>query len=251
LQASDRSGSGIASVNYRINDGEIKSVSKNGHPRIDTEGISNKLEYWSIDNTGNVEEHNVISNLKLDKTPPVFSDWVQQPADLTQNHQGIFRVKVQITDSGGSGISGTPLLDYRIGTNISYRDEAMISDGGSGWYFDITFDWGTYAGKMLYYDVQASDAVGNISTSEQRVELIDSSGPPDYVMSVLESEITANAGEAVTYTITLEGENAFESSVTLFPIKLPENAEGTLEPGIVMLSAEEPLAAVQLALTLS
>jgi len=61
-------------IYYRINDGVEKSVSGDGHPEIDTEGDDNKLEYWSVDELGNEEEHNILSSIKLDKTPPVTVD---------------------------------------------------------------------------------------------------------------------------------------------------------------------------------
>ena len=249
LESDDGAGSGVASINYSINDGGIKSVSADGHPLINSEG-NNELEYWSVDSAGNEEEHNIISNISLDKTPPSFSDWVQTPVNLTQNHQGVFRVRARITDPGGSGVSGTPSLDYRIGTNISYRGEAMLNDGSDGWYFDVTADWSAYAGKTLYCQMYASDAAGNTSTSLEYPELIDSSGPPDYVISATETEITATDDGLVTYLISLEGENGFESNVTLFPVNLPSDVDGALDPGIVALSPAKPQTTCQMTLTL-
>lgn len=62
--------SGVNETYYSINEGPIKSVGTNGHPLITAEGTNNKLEYWSVDNIGNQEEHHTLTDIKLDKTKP-------------------------------------------------------------------------------------------------------------------------------------------------------------------------------------
>ena len=42
-------------IYYRTNDGSVRTVKANGQPRITTEGLSNTLEYWSVDGSG-IEE---------------------------------------------------------------------------------------------------------------------------------------------------------------------------------------------------
>jgi len=72
LTATD-AGSGIKDTYYKINDGPIQSVTENGQPTITEESNNNKIEFWSVDTTGNEEMHQVIENIKLDKTPSVTS----------------------------------------------------------------------------------------------------------------------------------------------------------------------------------
>ncbi|MEM2780263.1 MAG: FG-GAP-like repeat-containing protein [Candidatus Bathyarchaeia archaeon] len=72
LTASDNFGG--TETFYRINSNVVKNVNLDGQPLITTEGW-NTLEFWSVDEAGNVEAHNFLSGIKLDKTPPkiVFS----------------------------------------------------------------------------------------------------------------------------------------------------------------------------------
>ncbi len=70
LKATDIHNS-ILETFYRINDGQLKKVSVDGQPQITLDGSNNKLEFWSVDILGNDEIHKTISNIKLDKTPPV------------------------------------------------------------------------------------------------------------------------------------------------------------------------------------
>ena len=62
--------SGVSETYYRINNRAVKAVSRDGQPRISTEGANNTLEYWSVDYAGNVEPHKILAGIKLDKTPP-------------------------------------------------------------------------------------------------------------------------------------------------------------------------------------
>jgi len=65
--------SGIKETYYKINGGEEKNVSANGQPFITQESPNNTLEYWSVDNVGINESHNVLTGIKLDKTAPLGS----------------------------------------------------------------------------------------------------------------------------------------------------------------------------------
>ena len=55
--------SGVAETYYKINDGPTRKVSIDGQPVITTETSQNKLEYWSVDNAGNEEEHKFLTAL--------------------------------------------------------------------------------------------------------------------------------------------------------------------------------------------
>ena len=55
--------SGVAETYYKINDGPTRKVNIDGQPVITTETPHNKLEYWSVDNAGNEEEHKFLTAL--------------------------------------------------------------------------------------------------------------------------------------------------------------------------------------------
>ncbi|MBD3182410.1 PEGA domain-containing protein, partial [Candidatus Poribacteria bacterium] len=79
LSADDGSGVGLAKIAYVLNSGNIQEFEINGQRSISVNIISdsstNSIEYWSIDALGNEESHQTLSNIKLDKTPPVFANW--------------------------------------------------------------------------------------------------------------------------------------------------------------------------------
>ncbi|MEE9150730.1 MAG: winged helix-turn-helix transcriptional regulator, partial [Thermoplasmata archaeon] len=62
--------SGLNDTFYRINNGDVKSIISDGQPLITTEGENNTLDYWSVDVAGNIEEHNFVYRIKLNKTYP-------------------------------------------------------------------------------------------------------------------------------------------------------------------------------------
>ena len=52
---------------------------------IDYEDDDNKVEYWAVDTAGNEEAHIIIDNIKLDKTKPDVSIWLDPELDLYDN----------------------------------------------------------------------------------------------------------------------------------------------------------------------
>jgi PKD repeat protein len=71
--------SGVAEIYYKINDGPTQTVTANGQPLINSEGI-NKLEYWSEDNAGNQETpHKTINNIILGSSQQTTSPTSTQP----------------------------------------------------------------------------------------------------------------------------------------------------------------------------
>ena len=67
---------GATDIYYKINDGSILSVNKDGQPRITTPGGNNTLEYWSVDNAG-IEEtpHKMLTGIGLNETSPANSSF--------------------------------------------------------------------------------------------------------------------------------------------------------------------------------
>ncbi len=181
LTSGDGNGIGVASVSYRLNFGQIQEVPLNGRVsvpvNISTEGPDSILEYWSVDKLGNEGTHQTLTAIKMDKTAPVFSGWQQDPADLTEDTVGRFRVSVQVTDEGGSGLEGkTPQIDYHIGTETQYDGYENMT--GGSWFFDIPEPpdtWNSHQGERVHYKTRIEDIAGNVTEIlEERLELIDS-----------------------------------------------------------------------------
>lgn len=184
LKANDGDGIGILSTIYKINYGKERNLLLEGQPKIDHEGI-NVLEYWSVDRLGNAEEHKVLSDIKLDKTPPVFLDWSREPQSLPDEYKGSFRIKVRVIDEI-SGLEGkNPQIDFHIGSISSYSGYTNMNKDDNGfWYYDIPEPgngWSLYKNESIYYKIRCEDIAGNISESAERQELIGSMKMPPVV----------------------------------------------------------------------
>ena len=122
-----------------------------------------------MDKLGNVGTHKTLTNIKLDKTAPVFSDWQQDPEDLTEDTVGRFRVSVQVTDEGGSGLAGKiPQIDYHIGTETQYDGYENMT--GGSWLFDISEPlntWDAHQDQRVHYKVRVEDIAGNVTETVQ------------------------------------------------------------------------------------
>ncbi|UCF07197.1 MAG: right-handed parallel beta-helix repeat-containing protein, partial [Thermoplasmata archaeon] len=114
LTASDAT-SGVNDTFYRINSGDIYSLSLNGQPAINTEGANNTLEFWSVDMAGNTEEHQLLWNIKLNKTYP----------DLTVSSEDISFSKPRLIDGSDAFIN---VSIHNIG-NLSAQAQVMFYDG--------------------------------------------------------------------------------------------------------------------------
>ena len=183
LSASDGDGIGVSGIYYRINYGAKKDLRRDGQPKITEQG-KNILEYWSVDRLDNEEEHQVLNDILLDKTPPTFSDWYKEPQVLSKDYSGKFRLYVKVSDEI-SGLEGKiPQIDYHIGTETNYDGYENMIKSDDLWYFDIpepTGGWSKYINKSLYYKVRCQDVAGNIGESPEQQELIGSNKVPPIV----------------------------------------------------------------------
>jgi len=218
LSADDGDGTGVAAVEYRLNYGQNKNIMWEGQPEITKDGI-NTLEYWSVDRLGNEEPHKVLSEVKLDKTAPTFSNWTKEPASLVEGTTGPLRVSVRIDDEGWSKFTGdTSQFDYHIGTDTAYDGYADMSEVGNNvWYYDIPEPpegWDHYGGKAIYYRAVCQDIAGNVGQSAERQEIIGSSKAPPTVRvtsvirgwekGVLAIEIDASDTDGAVENVQLE-----------------------------------------------
>jgi WD40 repeat protein len=158
LKGDDGDGSGIASLNYILNDGSEKNVLIDGQPEINEQG-ENVLEYWSTDVAGNEEEHKLLPSIKLDRIAPLFGTWVAEQKDSVLN------VEISVTDAD-SGLEDAPQLDYHIGLNtryLGYRDMKKLEGNRWGYDIDISENMPEALGETVFLRVSAKDGVGNLS----------------------------------------------------------------------------------------
>ncbi len=183
LTASDGDGIGVSGTYYRINYGNRKDIRRDGQPKITEQG-KNILEYWSVDRLDNEEEHQILNDILLDKTPPTFSGWNKEPQVLSKDYSGKFRLYVKVEDDI-SGLDGKiPQIDYHIGTESSYDGYEDMVRSNDVWYFDIpepSGGWNKYINKSLYYKIRCQDVAGNIGESPEQQELIGSNKVPPVV----------------------------------------------------------------------
>jgi WD40 repeat protein len=183
LSASDGDGIGLSSLSYKINYGAKKDLKRDSQPKITDQGV-NTLEYWAVDKLDNEEEHKILSDIKLDKTPPAFADWYKEPQVLSKDYKGNFRLSVRISDDG-SGLEGNiPQIDYHISAETSYDGYENMTASGDFWSFDVpepAGGWSKSINKPLFYKVKCQDVAGNIGESAEQQELIGSNKVPPIV----------------------------------------------------------------------
>jgi PKD repeat protein len=153
LTGDDKSGSGIETTNYRINDGETSS----GNAWIRREGSNNKLEYWSVDYAGNEEiPHKLLYGIKLDKTPPI--------SEITlfgyKRSSGWYVEPVQAVLFASDSLSGVAGIRYSL-------------DGG---------DWQVYSSELTvnadgehiieYYSVDKAENSESVKSETFRIDSV-------------------------------------------------------------------------------
>lgn len=185
LTAVDYEG-GVAETYYRINDGTVKAIGTDGQPYITTEDANNTLEYWSVDNAGNEElPHNVLSEIKLDKTSPTSS--LNLSGILGNNDW--FTSNVTVTLAATDDASGVDKIEYGFDnvTWIIYTTPIAVTSEGH---------------TTVYY--RSIDKAGNVEAIKTESIKIDRTAPT--------GSIIINNGDAYTnslsVTLTLSAEDA-------------------------------------------
>jgi len=128
-------------------------------------------------------------SIKTDTIPPVFSNWIKNPNDLTEETAGAFQVQVTITDNGVGLGDSIPKISYKIGNNAysewfplaqlsssSDRNFSLLTTSTGQWQYDIpepATGWNSFRGDTLYYRVLSSDAYTNTRTSPEQKEWIN------------------------------------------------------------------------------
>lgn len=154
-------GSGVAETYYRINQGGVKAVSTDGQPVITSEGADNTLEYWSVDNAGNEEPINILTGIKLDKTPPTIDAPSRIPESDILPDQGV-KVSVNVVDSCSSVKNVT--LSYKLNDSALWIDLAMTLNSTTGLYEAIIPE--QQENTLVKYTITAYDNAENYNAED-------------------------------------------------------------------------------------
>ncbi len=96
--------SGVAETYYKINDAQTKTLKVEGQPLISTESANSTLEYWSVDNAGNEENHHILTGIKLDKTAPTGSIIINEGENYTTTTTVTLTLSATDATSGIAGM---------------------------------------------------------------------------------------------------------------------------------------------------
>jgi nitrous oxidase accessory protein len=158
--------SGIKAIYYKINGtGPVQNISANGQPLITAESANNTLEYWSEDNAvpSNEEEpHNILTEIKLDKTVPYGS--------LIVNNNDINTTSPSVTLNlfGNDTLSGISQMRFR---NEDLNWTSLET-------YNTTKNWDLSSGdglKTVY--VQYMDNAGLVSQPYNDTIILDTAAP--------------------------------------------------------------------------
>ena len=172
-------GSGVSETYYKINDGPTKTVSTDGQPIIDTEDANNTLQYWSVDNAGNEETPNMLTDIKLDKTAPTS----QINLAATSGNGGWFTSDVTVSLSSTDSVSGVDKIEYSF-NNVSWNTYSTP--------LKITAE-GNFS---IYY--RATDKAGNVEATKTETGKLDKTAP----VSAIDIDGTTGNDEWFTSQVT-------------------------------------------------
>ncbi len=175
---------GVAETYYKINEGPTRAVSVDGQPFITTQGDSNYLEYWSIDNAGNEElPHSILTDIKLDKTAPTGSITISNGEVYTTS------TSVTLTLTAADTISGVYQVRF---SNDGVWDIEQWENPSSTKAWTLSSSDGV---KTAYYQIM--DAAGLVSETYSDTIILDTASPTGSI------EIDDQAAYVTTGMVTL------------------------------------------------
>jgi len=199
LTATDNE-SGVAETYYRVNNGQTQNVSTSGQPQISVEGANNTLEYWSVDNVGNEElPHNVLTGIKLDRTPPTGSIFIG--GNLTYMDS----TSVILALSASDAISGVAQMRLS-NDNMTWSDWGAFNSS-SNWMFAFGDGPKTVYAQFMDNAGLVSDAYSANVTLDTKVPLIENES------RMPENEVQPGQGTKILVNVTDLGSGV--KSVTL------------------------------------
>ncbi|OAB37012.1 hypothetical protein PMSD_09410 [Paenibacillus macquariensis subsp. defensor] len=174
LDATD-SGSGIASTHYIVNDGEEQT----GNSVVLMEEGIHKLEYWSEDKAGNVEERHT-ATVKIDKTGPNLKIGLDPTTLWPANHKMV-KVNALLDSSDAlSGIKSVVLTSITSNEPDSEEGDIQANLGSEDTSFSLRASRsGGGTGRVYTVTYTATDLAGNQTVKTSTVTVPhDQSGKP-------------------------------------------------------------------------
>ena len=136
-----------------------------------------RYKVQAVDVLTNLLETGFQTYTVVDASPPVFYGLGLSPLNLTEDSLGALKVAALVLDPGGSGLA-VPQIQFKRGTADAgfgaWQDMTFVS---GKWEFDIPHPPGTWdavRGQTLEYRMRASDVAGNMGSSGDLAELVDS-----------------------------------------------------------------------------
>jgi hypothetical protein len=193
--------SGVMETYYRINEGPMKILSLDGQPYINTEGINNTLEYWSVDWAGNEEfPHKLLSGIKFDKTSPKIKALLRTPSGNVLPNQEV-KVTVNVTDTM-SGVKNVTLL-YTITNGTTWESQTMNYNVSTCLY--ETTIHGQSDGSVVKFKVVAYDLAGDFVSDDNLGKYYMYLSCSPLVVAIQPLSISTWMGHEVTFTSTITG----------------------------------------------
>jgi hypothetical protein len=195
--------SGVEDTYYVINDGPTRSVSSDGQPLITAEGANNELIYYSRDNVGNNElPMNVLTDIKLDKTPPIVG-YIVIDGDAAYTSS----VSVTLTLSASDPQSGVSEMRFR--------------NSGGSWStweaYSTSKSWTLTSGDgTKTVEVQFRNGAGLPSTTYSDTIILDTSPPTGSI--VINGVAAYTTSRTVTLTLS-----ASDATSGVYQMRFSEN----------------------------
>ncbi|OAB37013.1 hypothetical protein PMSD_09415 [Paenibacillus macquariensis subsp. defensor] len=174
LDATD-SGSGVASTHYIVNQREEQT----GNSVVFTEEGVHKLQYWSEDKAGNVEERHT-ATVKIDKTGPNLKIGLDPTTLWPANHKMV-KVNALLDSSDAlSGIKSVVLTSITSNEPDSEEGDIQANLGSEDKSFSLRASRsGTGTGRVYTITYTATDLAGNQTVKTSTVTVPhDQSGKP-------------------------------------------------------------------------
>ncbi|KON29512.1 hypothetical protein AC477_05830 [miscellaneous Crenarchaeota group-1 archaeon SG8-32-1] len=195
--------SGVKETYYKINGGSTKSLMNDGQPQINEESSNNVLEFWSVDNLGNEELHNILTNIKLDKTPPV----AYAGQNVTVNEDTL------LTFNGSNSGDNLGIIEYTWILNDGTRKE--LNTIAPEYVFHTP---GVYTVELIVVD-----AANNLAIDTFEIKVLDVTDP----IANAGNDLIINQGETVKFDGSKSTDNIkIADFVWSFIDETPQKIEG-------------------------
>ena len=221
LTASDGTGSGVKEIHYRLNGGPEQVSTANPAVFTVSREDANALQFWAIDNAGNVEDPHQSATVKLDKTAPRTTASVTSG---TAGSNGWYRSAVTVTLApvdespvAGAASSGVAKTEYQLTTSTTAP--ASWSGVSTGTAVSVT------AQGTSYLWARSTDTAGNVEVvTTPFVVKIDSIAPS--VQATPSAPANGAGWWKSDVTVTMVGSDTSSTSSGVTRIEYQTNLNG-------------------------